>query len=114
MVELYYNIGGNMLSSKELYDKVNKLRIEKGLTQNKLSELAGISHGTLNSWKSRGTMPKYDVIEGICYALEISPISLLYCEDLENLSEDEIELLLYWRSLSKEQKDAFLNLFKVV
>lgn len=103
-----------MLSSKELYDKVDKLRIEKGLTQNKLSELAGISHGTLNSWKTRGTMPKFDVIEGICYALGISPISLLFSEDLENLSEDETELLLHWRTFSKDQKQAFLDLFKVV
>lgn len=103
-----------MLSSKELYDKVDRLRIEKGLTQNKLSELAGISHGTLNSWKTRGTMPKYDVIDGICYALGISPITLLYSEDLENLSEDETELLLHWRTLSKEQRGAFLNLFKTI
>ena len=32
-----------MLSSIELYNKVDELRIKKGLTINKLSELAGIA-----------------------------------------------------------------------
>lgn len=114
MVELKYNAGGNMLSSKELYVKVDKLRIEKGLTQNKLSELAGISHGTLNSWKTRGTMPKYDVIEGICDALDISPISLLYGEDMENLSVDELEMLSYWRKISEDRKKDILSIIKVM
>lgn len=103
-----------MLTSRELFEKVDKLRREKGITQNKLSELAGISHGTLYSWKSRGTMPKIDVIEGICDALGISPISLLYGMDFDMLSEDEVELVVCWRALSIEQKRVFLELFKVI
>lgn len=103
-----------MISSNELYEKVDRLRKEKGLTLHKLSVMAGISHGTMNSWRNRGTMPKYDVIEGICDALNISPISLLYCIDLENLSDDEVDLLVCWRSLADKQKRAFLELLKAV
>lgn len=103
-----------MLSSKELYEKVDALRREKGITQNKLSELAGISHGTLHSWKSRGTMPKFEVIDGICDALGVSPVCLLYGTDFDNLSTDEMELIIRWRGLSAEQKKAFLALFKTI
>lgn len=102
-----------MLSSMELYNKIDDLRIKKGLTINKLSELAGISHGTLNSWKNRGTMPKLDVIEGICYALNISPLSLLYGDDFENLSSEEFELVLRWRKLNAEQKEVIQNITKI-
>lgn len=55
-----------MLSSREIYNRVEKLRKEKGLSINELSTAAGISHSTLNSWKIRGTMPKLEVLDGIC------------------------------------------------
>ena len=96
-----------------MYNKVDELRIKKGLTINKLSELAGISHSTLNSWKNRGTMPKLDVIEGICYALNISPLSLLYGDDFENLSSEEFELVLRWRMLNAKQKKVIQYITKI-
>ena len=72
-----------MLSSRELYERVDKLRREKGMSVNELSSAAGISHSTLNSWKLRGTMPKLDVLDGICYALGIHLMTLLYDMDIE-------------------------------
>ncbi len=103
-----------MISSQELYNKVDRLRIEKGLTQNKLSDLAGISHGTLNSWKSRGTMPKLEVIEGLCDALKVSPVSLIYGNDFENLSDEELELLILWKNISSDKRQALLSLLRTL
>ena len=103
-----------MISSHELYDKVDKLRKEKGLTQNKLSDMAGISHGTLNSWKSRGTMPKLDIIEGLCDALKVSPIYLLFGNDFENLSDEELELLSLWKDISSDKRQAILTLLRTL
>ncbi len=103
-----------MISSQELYDKVDKLRRERGLTQNKLSDLAGISHGTLNSWRSRGTMPKLEVIEGLCDALEVSPTYLLFGNDFENLSDEEVELLNLWKNISSDKRKAILPLLRTL
>ncbi len=103
-----------MIGSKELYDKVDKLRNERGLTQNKLSDMAGISHGTLNSWKSRGTMPKLDIIEGLCDALKVSPIFLLFGNDFENLSADELELLDLWKDVSADRRQDILFLLRTI
>ena len=101
-----------MLTSKELYEKVDKLRIQKGYTVAKLNSLAGISHSTLNSWKQRGTMPKLEVLESICYALDISVASLIYDVDTDKFSGEEIELISYWRSIDEELKRDILSIIK--
>ena len=103
-----------MLSSRELYERVDKLRREKGMSVNELSSAAGISHSTLNSWKLRGTMPKLDVLDGICYALSIHLMTLLYDMDIENISADEVELLALWKPFDKTQKEAVLTLMKAM
>lgn len=42
---------------------VRKLREEKGLSQQQLSELTGIPRGRINAWEQRGTMPKVADLE---------------------------------------------------
>ena len=103
-----------MLSSRELYERVDKLRMEKGLSVNDLSTKAGISHSTLNSWKIRGTMPKLEVLDGICYALGTHLAALLYDMDIENISAEEVELLALWKPLDKTQKEAVLTMMKAM
>lgn len=103
-----------MLTSKELYDKIEQLRIQKGLSVAKLNELAGISHGTLNSWKIRGTMPKLEVLDGLCFALGIPLAALLYDVEIDNLTGEEIELLSYWKKIDEEQKRAIMSTIKAM
>ena len=103
-----------MLTSQQLYEKIEKLRKEKGLTTNKLSELAGISHSTLNSWKIRGKMPKLEVLDGLYYALGISLSVLLFDIDTDKLSGEEIELLTLWKDLDNIQKKAVITMIKAM
>ena len=98
-----------MLSSEELFEKVEKLRQQKGLTFAKFNELAGISHSTLNSWKTRGTYPKIDILDGIACALEVPLTELLFDVDVNNLQPDEVELLSEWKKLNEEQKKAIIT-----
>ena len=101
-----------MLSSKELYDKIEELRIKKGLSVNKLSQWAGISHGTLRSWKERGTYPTLEVLEGLCFALEASLPAILYDIEVDKLTGDEVEVLSLWKQLNDEQKKAIITTMK--
>lgn len=103
-----------MLSSKKLYEKVDKLRIKKGLSYAGLTHLAGISHGTLYSWKTRGSYPTLEVLEGIAIALDIPLAELLFDVDFKNLSPDEVELLSYWNGLNDEQKKAIVAMIKTM
>lgn len=101
-----------MLTSQELYKRIEKLRVQKGLSVAKLNELAGISHSTLSSWKQRGTMPTIEVLEGLGSALGTSAATLLYDVDVDKISGEEIELLSEWNKLNKRQKEAIILTIK--
>ena len=103
-----------MLNSKELYEKIEKIRIQKGMSVANLNKLAGISHSTLSSWKSRQTMPKIEVLDSICFALEIPLSALLYDIDTDQLTGEEIELLFYWKQIDVEQKKAIMSTIKAM
>ena len=102
-----------MLNSKELYDKIENLRKSRELTVPQLNRLAGISHGTLNAWKTRGTMPTLELLDSLCFALKYPLPSLLYDVDVDKLTGDEVELLSYWKKLNNEEKEAFLHLLTI-
>ncbi len=101
-----------MLTSKEIYARIEKLRIEKGLTVAKLNMLAGISHSTLSSWRQRGTMPTIEVLDSLGMALGVSVAALLFDIDVDKLDGDEMELLSAWKKLNKAQKEAILLTIK--
>ncbi len=101
-----------MLTSKDIYDRIERLRIEKGLTVAKLNLLAGISHSTLSSWKQRGTMPTIEVLESLGAALGVSVVTLLFDIEVDKLDADEMELLSIWKKLNKAQKEAILLTIK--
>lgn len=103
-----------MLNSKGLYDKVEKLRIQKGMSVAKLNKLAGISHSTLSSWKTRQTMPKLEVLDSICFALGVPLAALLYDIDVDKLTGEEIELLSFWRKIDEPQKQAIMSTLKAM
>ena len=76
-----------MLNSMELYEKIEKIRVQKGIPVAKLNKAAGISHSTLSSWKTRQTMPKIESLDSICFALGISLAELLYDIDSDKLTD---------------------------
>ncbi|MCM1360270.1 MAG: helix-turn-helix domain-containing protein [Corallococcus sp.] len=101
-----------MLTSLELYEKVDKLRIRNGMTVAELNRRAGISHATLSSWKQRKTMPTIELLEALGYALNVSVAALLFDVDADSLSGDETELLYLWRKLNGNQRQALLAVIK--
>lgn len=103
-----------MLNSMQLYEKIEKIRIQKGIPVAKLNKAAGLSHSTLSSWKYRQTMPKIETLDSICFALGISLAELLYDIDSDKLTGEEIELLTYWKQLDKEQKQALMSTAKAM
>lgn len=101
-----------MITSIELYNRVNELRIKKCLSLAKLSVMAGISHGTLDSWRRRGTMPTLEVLEGLSDALQVPMYTLLYDPGMDKLAGDEVELLDCWKNIEEKDKAALLAIMK--
>ena len=98
-----------MLNSKELYDKISVWREEKGWTENKLCDMAGVSHSMFHSWLSSGTMPKLDTLESLCYALDKPLAALLFGVDENKLTGEEIQLLSRWKQLDIRQKKVIMD-----
>lgn len=99
------------MDSKIIYEKIDRLRKDKGWSMNYLSTQAGISHSTLHNWKARDTWPTVDVLEGLCDALQIS-LSQLFSGDgsADDLPADNKRLLECWSTLTRQQKELVFNM----
>ena len=96
-----------------LYDKVDKMRLEKGWSIYHLAELSNVSVNTLYSWRDRGSSPTLYLIENIAKAFDVNPISLLLQdEELAAIEGERKQLLELWDNLSHEQKDSLIKMIR--
>ena len=104
----------DLSDGKVIYEKLDKLREEKGLTIYKLAEKAGISKSTLYNWRDRHSIPSLMVLDSLCGALGITIIDfLLDGDELMALTEEQKTLLDELGSLSSEKRKELINLIKV-
>ena len=92
------------MDSRQIFDRVESIRIKKGLSVYAMSEKAGISHNTYGLWKTRGTLPTVDTLEAICDVLEIPLVYLFTDVDENRLDAEQLELLSLWKNLTPERK----------
>lgn len=103
----------DLLNGKEIYDKVDALRLEKGWTIYELAKKAGVAPTTVYNWRDRRSSPTLSLLEAVCSAFNISVIDfLLDADDLMALTDDQREVIELWNTLSSEQKKSILNLMK--
>lgn len=62
---------------KDIGQRIKEKRIEKGLTQEKLSELIGVGPSHMSHIESGSTVPSFDVFISILNALDCSADDLL-------------------------------------
>lgn len=94
----------------EVNQRIKFLREQKGITVNKLANLAGISQGFLRDIELGNKRPTVETLSYICDALEIS-LKDFFDDDLFNrLSDDELLLEIY--KLTPEQRKLFLQLLR--
>lgn len=60
-----------------MYEKFEKILIEKGVTPYRVHKDTGISTATLSDWKNGKSQPKKDKIERLCEYFEV-PLSYFY------------------------------------
>lgn len=103
----------NFLNSVELYNKIDNLRINKGLSIYAMAKDAGVSCATIYKWRDRKSSPSLYLIESLCDVLEIHIANLFIDEkDLIYLQDDEKELFNEWKLLRRDQKSVVLGLIK--
>ena len=103
----------DLLNNKEIYDKVDRLRLKKGWTIYELATKSGISPQTLYNWRNRLSSPSLSLLDAVCYAFGITVIDFLLDEDeLLTLTQEQKELMNLWNTLSAEQKKSIISLMK--
>ena len=90
----------------EVLEKIEKLRKEKGWSINYLAMESGLTQSTLNNLYSRNTEPKISTLRAICGAFGIT-LSEFFKEE-----ENEDELIRRVKTLSKENKQALLQIVR--
>ncbi len=99
----------DIYDSKALYDKIDALRKEKGLSIHGLAQEAGISAMALYHWRERRSSPTLSVLDALCSALGTNLINFLMDEN--DVSEHK-ELIGIWNRLSREQQKSMIALMK--
>lgn len=90
-------------------EKIYKLRIEKGLSQQKLAEKAGLSQATIYYWEKGKRNPKYEQLQKIASALDVTITELSENDEmqelflLEKLNKIKEEEQKWLKSLSDEE-----------
>lgn len=85
------------MDRKAIGKKIEKLRKERGMSQLKLANEAGLSQSYIPDLEKGLKCPTVETLDNICYALRISLIEFL-TEPKEKASQNRIE------SLSDQQK----------
>ncbi len=94
----------------EVNKRITFLREQKGITVNKLANLAGISQGFLRDIELGNKRPTVETLSYICDALGIS-LKDFFDDDLfKHLLDDELLLEIY--KLTPEQRRLFLQLLR--
>ncbi len=102
----------DLLNNKEIYDKVDALRLAKGWTIYELAKNAGVAPTTIYNWRDRLSSPTLSLLDAVCSAFEISVIDFLSDGSEFALSEEQKEVMRLWTNLSSEQKKSIINLMK--
>lgn len=61
--------------------RIAKVRIDKGLTQDRLSEMAGITNNYLSNIERSRSIPSLETLMSICSALDVTPNHILIGTD---------------------------------
>lgn len=103
----------DILSGKELYEKVDKLRKERGWTIYKLAKNAAVAPTTIYNWRDRESSPSLALLEAICSAFGVNVIDFILNNDEPiALTKDQKELIDLWNTLSDKQKKLVINFIK--
>lgn len=86
----------------------------RGWTEYRLAKESGLSESTIANIFRRNCMPSFSTLETICNAFGITMAQFFSEGDMVELTPDLKLLFESWTALTPEQKDAFLQILKVM
>ena len=93
--------------------RIEQLRNDRGWSNYKLAQIAGVSQTTLRNMFTRNTQPSIASLEAICKGFGIT-LSQFFASNNEPiiLDDDQKAMLETWAGLTEKQKEALLILIR--
>jgi len=98
----------------DTHSKLRQLMSERGWTAYRLAKESGLSESTLANIFKRNTVPSISTLEAVCAAFGISLAQFFAEQDLVELTPELKELFDNWVSLAPEQKQAVLQMLRMM
>lgn len=100
--------------SNRIINKIEQLRLERGWSVYKLSELSGLSIKAIYNWYHRDSVPTVPALECVCKAFGITLAQLVSDDNCIEVNAEMKELFDDWLSLSPEQREALKVMIKTM
>ncbi len=100
-----------------LGSRIKELRQAKGLTQSDLAKILNVTNKSISFWETDEKTPRMGKLEELAEYFNTTKSYLIEGKAAEtpgnNLSSDELALISYYRSMSKEEKSFFLKILGI-
>ena len=99
----------------DVIGRINELREQKGISVYRLSKLSGIPVNTLTAYSNadrQNTRPSMSTIEAIANKGFGLTLAEFFGNAPSALTNAELELLSYWRTLSEDEQSTMLAVMK--
>jgi len=97
-----------MLTNEEIGDRLREFRKRRSLTQEQLAERIGVTFQQIQQYENGSSRLNSDRLQQIAVALEIPIGSLFDDRDERALTDDEMKLVMGFRSLNSDEIRAFI------
>ena len=95
----------------DIKTKIDKMRKERKWTKSRLAREAGITPNTVYNWYNQNdATPTRESIENICFAFGVTVASFYGDVDANDLTEQEIQALEYFRKIPDKKKPTALSM----
>ena len=105
---------GGIMDKQNLGKRIKEVRVDRGLTGEKLSEMCSINATYLRQIEGGVKMPSLPVFVDICKALRISPDYLLQDVLTENEVSDIHVLTELWKSVAPSKQAVATTMLKAL
>ena len=95
-------------------ERIRKLMQERQWTEYRLAIESSLSQSTISNLFRRNTLPSISTLEAICHGFGITLAQFFSDGELVELTDEQKQMFMDWRSLSSEQKDALNHLIRVM
>ena len=93
--------------------RIKQLCQQYGLSLSKLSKKAGLAETTVYDWfNENNRMPSIRALEDVCAVFGISLSQFFADKDMDDLTEQEIQALEYFRKIPDKKKELALSTLK--